>query len=621
MKNPNTNKRAAVLSLLITVGILTSGFSGQTGAPAQTKPSTAWFADAGFGIFLHWGAYSTAAGRWNGRERTKDLWGEWIMNRAGISKPEYEALAKRFNATDFNPEEWAGVLKSSGARYVVLTAKHHEGFAMYRSKVSPFNVVDWPRDFHRDAVRELGDAVRKEGLRFGIYYSQQVDWYRLGKGGDFNEYFNKVCLPQVSELLSDYGPVSLMWFDIGLKERSQTDQLRALVRRLQPDALISPRIGPGGGDYSGGGDNEVPQTVKPAPWESCMTLNHHWATYPQDVYQRSPTEVIRLLADIRSKGGNMLLDIGPDEAGRLAPRDVVVLRLLGKWLQTFGASIYGVGASPLAPVPWGRITAGRDNMLYLHVFEIPPCGGVVLPGVAGKIDSAWLLGDPQRKPLAVVPRGGIDHLIELDPNNAPASALNADDTVVAVKLSAGATYDATRLADNDCRNEFFPSSAKLVGDAGYKHQRLVWVDADDPAVEKARYDEIGILNSPSSGFEWGFRTNQAGDFHVIVACNEPNSSPGRILVRIDEQTFGAESSPCGPDVTAGSKNLFPANFHPVRLGTVSLPTAGLHRMKVSVQAASGSRPLVINRVTLVPTRTTPLERSVGSDGRALEPVK
>lgn len=318
------------------------------------KPDTTWFSDAGYGIFLHWGAYSQTGGRWHGLERYRDLWDAWLKNRASISTQDYDAMAREFNPTGFNPGQWAQVFKEAGAKYVVLTAKHHEGFAMYHSQSSKFNSFDWPAHYHGEPVKELGDAVRAAGLRFGVYYSQQIDWTNQKWKAAFTDYFNNVCAPQVNELTTRYGPMAVIWFDIGIKH-DMAEQLKAIVRKNQPQALISPRIGGGvEGDYKGGGDNEVPATKQPPPWETCMTLTQHWGNYPQDVSQKSGRDIIRDLADIRSKGGNLLLDIGPDAEGRLAPRDVIVLREVGDWLEKYGESIYGVASSPLTPVPWAR---------------------------------------------------------------------------------------------------------------------------------------------------------------------------------------------------------------------------------------------------------------------------
>ena len=540
-----------------------------------------------------------------GKERTRHFWGEWIRNRAAISQEKYGELARGFNPVEFKPEDWAGVFRDAGAKYVVLTAKHHEGFAMYHSQASKFNSYDWPANYHGEPVKELGDAVRSAGLKFGVYYSQKVDWFHFGKVySNFNDYFEKVCVPQVTELVKGYGPLAILWFDIGLGERAQAERLKAVVRQYQPEALISPRIGAIPGDYSGGGDNEVPPTPRAAPWESCMTLTQHWAGYPQDVTQRSAAEVIRVLADIRSKGGNMLLDIGPDDKGNLAPRDVLILRRAGAWLRKFGVSIYGVKASPLSRVPWGCVTAGGDSVLYLHVFEIPPRGGVLLPGVKGAIEKAWLLGDPEEKALPVKAEGERDWWIGLDVKSAPAEALNADDTVVAVKLAPGAELGADYLVDDDVRNEFDPVAAKRTGKAAYRHLRLTYTTAEEPAVEIARYDSEGTVPTPDSSLDWTFRAILPGDYHVIVdyACVAPAGC--KAVVRIDAETFPLNATPTPDDREH--------RFRTVRLGTVAIRNEGAHLLTLAPEG--GAEHLVINKITLLPTRTTPLNASVDAEG-------
>ncbi len=587
------------------------GGSGAAAAP-DNKPDTKWFTDAGYGIFLHWGAYSQTGGRWKGVERNRDLWDAWLKNRASISTKDYEDMAHSFNPSQFNPKDWAEVFKESGAKYVVLTAKHHEGFAMYHSAASKFNSYDWPEHYHGEPVKELGDAVRATGLKFGVYYSQQIDWHNQRWKAPFEEYFNNVCAPQVNELTTLYGPMAVIWFDIGMPNHDEAVQLKAIVRKNQPQALISPRIGGGvAGDYSGGGDNEVPSSKKPAPWESCMTLTQHWASYPQDISQKSAREVIRLLADIRSKGGNMLLDVGPDAKGCLAPRDVIVLRQAGVWLKRNGEAIYGVGMSPLARVPWGCVTANGD-MLYLHVFDLPSRGEVLVPGVKGKVESAWLLEDPARTALPVTADGAEDYRIGLNVDHVPAEALDADDMVVAVKLAPGAAFDEEYLVDDDMTNEFHPAVAKYSGGAAWSHPRVVYSQVDEPAVERARYDEVGQLVKPESALEWRFRSTRDADYHVVVnyAWDEP--TPGALKVSVDGEDFTVNVQP-----TAGTLE------HPfvrVRLGTVAIRKAGEHVLRVESTVNGVTKKdggVHINQVDLAPSRTTLLDASVDADGKPL----
>ena len=562
----------------------------------EYAPDTTWFREAGFGIFMHWGPYTATDGRWHGLEREKDLWGEWIRHRAEISKSDYEDVARRFAPTEFEPEDWAEVFKASGAKYVILTAKHHDGFCLYPSQVSAFNSVDWPEGFSRDLVHDLEDAVRAAGLRYGVYYSHKIDWYHNeGAKETFADYFENVCIPQVKELLEDYGPKDVMWFDMNIYEKKDAERLKKIVRQCQPNALISPRIGVEA-DFAGGGDNEVPPVPMPSPWESCMTLTHHWASYPQDVYHRSAEEVIRLLAEIRSKGGNMLLNIGPGSDGVLAPRDVLILRRVGAWLGRFGESIYGVGASPLPHVPWGWITAGNDGILYLHVLGLPVSGEIQLPGVIGTIECAWLLGDPEKTPIAVRTEGDRDHWITMPTASAPVDALDVADTVIAVKVDVGASYDPIRVVQDDVTNEFIPATASLLGGAEAKNERVVYTSEDDPAVEKARHDNIAAL-AGEMRLEWEFRTNRAADYHLVIDYADPADPPRSVNVAVDDKVFQASLSTTPEDKEH--------RFRTLRVGTVALRENGPHIVSVNVfGGGSDERPVIFHRLRLAPSRTT-----------------
>lgn len=593
-------KRLIVAWLACTV-VCATGYA--VADESVSRPDTGWFQDAGFGIFLHWGVYTVAEGRWNGLERKKDLWAEWLRHRAEISKADYEALARKFAPHDFDPRKWAGIFKNSGARYVVITAKHHDGFAMYKSKVSGFNIGEWPVDYNRDIIMDLGNAVRASGLDYGVYYSQKIDWQHEPDWGKkpekFNDYLENIAMPQVEELLKRYTPLSIMWFDIGLSKQEDALRLEALVRKHSPRTLINSRIGGGiSGDYASGGDNEVPPVPKDPPWESCMTLTHHWAHYPQDVYQRSATEVIRTLADIRSKGGNMLLNIGPDKDGNFDARDLVVLRRVGDWLALFGESIYGVGATPLARVPWGCVTRGKDGILYLHVFDMPPAGEVVLPGVVGEVDKAWMLGDPKKKAIEVLPDGDRDHRLVIPVQTVTAKALDASDMVLAVKLAPGAEFDQMYLLQDDLINEFKPATAILSGSATRKHERVVTTIEEDPAIERARHDDIAFLDQEGR-LAWSFRTTHAADYHLVIDYAELSERPRVITVTLDGETFSAQLQTTPDDKLN--------RFRTLRVGTAAIRSDGEHSIAVTVTGGKPGEHVLFNGLRLVPTRTTLLD--------------
>jgi alpha-L-fucosidase len=327
-------------------------------SPAAREARLAWFREAKFGLFIHWGLYSIPAGYWKG-EHAPGI-GEWIMKRKKIPAREYERLAGGFNPIKFDAEAWAQLAADAGMKYVVITTKHHDGFAMFHSKVSPYNIVD-ATPFHRDPIKELAAACAKRGLRLGFYYSQAQDWHAPGgagnewdfgpdaekdKNGAYDKYLREKAEPQVRELLTNYGPVGLIWFDTPVlmtPERGQ--RFVDIVRATQPDCLIDGRLGTSG-DYVSTEDNEIPPEVEAGAWEVPATLNRTWGYRRDDHDWKSPGELVFKLIDIVSKGGNYLLNVGPDAIGVIPQPSQDNLRTVGEWLKLNGEAVYGAGPSP-----------------------------------------------------------------------------------------------------------------------------------------------------------------------------------------------------------------------------------------------------------------------------------
>src|SRR5205807_3570302 len=287
--------------------------------PAQRDARMNWWRDARFGMFIHWGAYAVAAGTYKG-ERIPGI-GEWIMSRGHIPIPDYEEFVHRFNPTRFDPDEWVKLAKDAGMKYMVITSKHHDGFALFKSKVSSYNVVD-ATPFKRDILKELADACARHGMRLGFYYSQAQDWHEPNGAGntwdfgpdekkDFDQYLRAKAEPQVRELLTGYGPVALVWFDTPRMMTAERGQRFAdIVRTLQPATLIDGRLG-SEGDYRSTGDNVVPETTSREAWETPATINHTWGYRKDDEDWKAPGTIVFKLIDIVSKGGNYLLNVGP----------------------------------------------------------------------------------------------------------------------------------------------------------------------------------------------------------------------------------------------------------------------------------------------------------------------
>ena len=363
-------------------------------APAPPDPQKEarleWFREAKYGLFIHWGLYAIPAGEWKGA-RVPGI-GEWIMNRAKIPVREYEALASQFNPVKFDADAWVQLAQDAGMKYIVITSKHHDGFALFGSKVSRYNVVD-ATPFKRDILKELAAACAKRKMRLGFYYSQAQDWHEPNGAGnnwdfppndkkDFDQYLRDKAEPQVRELLTGYGPVALIWFDtpqLMTAERSQ--RFTDLVRSLQPNTLIDGRLG-AAGDYVSTGDNIIPGEKRTEAWETPATINHTWGYRKDDVDWKRPGEIIFKLVDIVSKGGNYLLNVGPMADGVIPPASQDVLRAAGRWLKVNGEAVYGARPTPFGEELGEPSAKGTKDLRGTAALPVPR--RVPRDGEAGK---------------------------------------------------------------------------------------------------------------------------------------------------------------------------------------------------------------------------------------------
>jgi len=328
-----------------------------------------WFRDAKYGLFIHWGLYAVPAGEWKGR-RSLGL-GEWIMFRSQVPVKEYEQLAAQFNPVKYNPDEWVKLAKDAGMKYIVITSKHHDGFAMFGSKASAFNVVD-ATPYKRDILKQLAEACARQGMRLGFYYSQSQDWHEPGGAGntwdfgpdekkDYDAYLRGKAEPQIKELLTQYGPVALIWFDTPrMMTEERAKRFTTIVRELQPSTLIDGRLG-AEGDYMTTGDNVIPPNVQGAAWETPATINHTWGYRKDDTDWKSPGEIVFKLMDIVSKGGNYLLNVGPMADGTIPQQSQDILRTAGRWLQMNGDAVYGAGPTPFGD-ELGEVSKTRKDV-------------------------------------------------------------------------------------------------------------------------------------------------------------------------------------------------------------------------------------------------------------------
>ncbi len=367
------------------------------------KPDTAWFTDAKFGMFIHWGLYAVPGGTWKGIDTP---WvSEWIMRKLKIPVGEYEQLAKEFNPVKFDAAEWVKTAKDAGMKYMVITSKHHDGFAMFHSKYDKFNIVD-ATPFKRDPLKELAEECRKAGIRLGFYYSQDQDWHEAGASGNdwdfknkteeaFAEYLEKKVKFQLKELLTNYGDVAIIWFDTPISiKKEQSQDLKNYVHSIQPDCLVSGRVGHDLGDYGSLGDNKIPPNVLEGVWEGLGTMNESWGYKTTDREWKTVNHLLETMFELVSKNANYLLNVGPTAEGLIPGESVSHLREIGQWLTVNGDAVYGAGPDPFAmhhKAQWGYISE-KGNCLNLIVFR-QSAPEILLYGIRNKVESIHLLSN------------------------------------------------------------------------------------------------------------------------------------------------------------------------------------------------------------------------------------
>ena len=410
----------------LVLAILVMAVGASQAAETKGPDRLAWFNKAKFGLFIHWGPYAVPAGEWDG----DTSYGEWIMLQANIPKTKYEELAHQLNPVKFDAKEWVALAKDAGMNYLVITAKHHDGFVMYDSKLTDYDIVDWT-PFKRDPVKELAEESRKAGLNFSVYYSI-VDWHHPDFPAKYSQIrkqfpdgfhggprpdadirkYAEYQMGQVRELLTNYGDIGILWFDGGGSFRNrdrkallQGEKLVSMIHTLQPKTLINNRLG-FGADY-GTPEQNIPASSLGTAFEVCMTLNKHWGYNKNDHDWKSTKTIIDNLADIASKGGNYLLNVGPTAEGVIPPESVKILREVGQWLKVNGEAIYDTTAGPAGD----NVRAGgtvrmtqKPGRLFLTVLEWPKDQTVFMEGMkGGLVKKAYLLADPEKKALGLEP--------------------------------------------------------------------------------------------------------------------------------------------------------------------------------------------------------------------------
>lgn len=463
-----------VLLLLLTVNVFAQ--------PQQKKLShdekMAWWREAKFGMFIHWGPYCLYGGVYNGFNQRRGG-AEWIMNRCKIPVREYRAKASTFNPTKFDAEEMVLTAKNTGMKYIIFTTKHHDGFAMFKSKASNFNIVDYT-PFKRDIVDELAKACRKHGLKLGFYYSQTQDWCNPGGGtirkemregwanpdsvaidqftkanlggwdclqrsASIEDYFKNVALPQIKELLTNYGDVAVMWWDTPhriSKEVAQeiTDELAKYPQVITNDRLKRPDFP---GDYKTP-EGRIPKAkdIERVDWETCMNIGTSWGYKSWENKWKDAETVIRNLNTIAARGGNYLLNVGPDPTGTIPAPALNCLKQVGDWMKVNSEAIYGTQRSEVFP-KWGeciRKDEKKNSVYYLSVFKWPKDGKLIFE-TPHKVKKATLLADQSTLKFSKTDKGVVINV----PSQAP------DKIATIIKLELGVKLPPVQLISNTAK--------------------------------------------------------------------------------------------------------------------------------------------------------------------------
>jgi alpha-L-fucosidase len=545
---------------------------------AQRDSRMHWWRQARFGMFIHWGLYSVPGGIYKGMDTNGA--GEWIMHDMKIPVDYYADYANRFDPEQFNADQWVSYAKAAGMKYIVMTAKHHEGFAMYPTKVD-----DWSLPgrtvFKRDPIGEMSAACKKAGIKFGVYYSQNLDWHHPGGGtagplwdekqkGDFHEYIEKVSAPQVKELLTTYKP-AVLWWDINAT--LTPEEVKSLTEAFSADPGLISNNRLGGGVP---GDTETPEQYIPATgfkgrdWETCMTMNDTWGYKSTDTNFKSKDTLLHNLIDIASKGGNYLLNVGPTSQGIIPAPEVERLKGIGEWMRMNGTSIYGTTASPYLRLPFdGRATV-RGHSMFLNVFTWPE-EGLTLPGLMTRVKSAKSLATGEKLQVTKSSDGvySISRPKSIDP----------DSTAIELSLVGSPVVEE--------QETFIVPSAN----------GIILLNAPDATLEGNAELEggtpqnIGYWTGASDTATWKVKTADGESYSVLLDCScEPGSEGSTVGVKVDGTASGVTGT---IEATKGWRD-----YHTVTLdGTLTL-SAGAHTIQVFAIHKAGGGAMNLRSVRL-----------------------
>jgi alpha-L-fucosidase len=561
-----------------------------------------WWREAKFGMFIHWGVYSEAGGEWKGKEVGGYV--SHLMRKEKVTKADYLKLAAKFNPQKFDAEKWVRTAKNAGMRYLVITAKHHDGFAMYPSDYSDFDIRD-KTPFKRDPMAELKAACEKFGLKFGFYYSHAFDWEDPNApgndweynnpGGDKNlfggrnwydvhpellpkaqKYVNEKAIPQIQGLIKKYHP-DILWFDTPQKlPLSENIKILKAIRDIDQNVVVNGRLARNAdqnfGDYLNTADRPAEFFPVTGDWEAIPTTNESYGYSKYDESHKPASHFIRLIANAASRGGNILMNIGPKGDGTFDEKDQRILDSMAIWTKKYGQSIYQTTASPLPLQNWGVITK-KDELLYLHVFNWPKSGELLVGGIRSKVDIVYEMVGKKKINTTLSPEGSL--ILHL-PKNAPDNV----DAVLVMKVKEPIRSEQIRYLNvENLPNRLLAFDAKLNG-KGFSY--------GDGKTNK--YYLTGWKNK-SQFLTWDFAIPKAANFKIVIKYIYEKENSGEFNLTLDNSNFKGKTNASLDKEGVITKDL----------GISELPS-GKHQLKMSALEISGTELMKILEIDLIPVK-------------------
>ena len=561
-------------------------------AQENTHERARWFTDARFGMFIHWGMYSAAEGYWKGEKlRHNNDYAEWIFYRNQIEREEYLGLLDRFDWEVIDPEEWVILAKEAGMKYVTITAKHHDGFGLWNSRASDYDLGNYTS---RDIIKEMATACKKHGLKLGLYYSHWVDWeHPYGWSHEreihgitpeeYDQYWQEKVIPQVRELLTNYGDISLMWFDMWINHsetvvtRAQLLQLKNMIRELQPGCLVNSRLGLSMEedpdiDFKTLGDNQLGNKKEDFPWQSPATVAHSWGFHASDTQWKSTSTLLKSLIGNASLNGNFMLNIGPRANGEVPYEIRQRLLEMGEWLKVNGEAIYGTQAFDVETNlhDWGKMTCKGQNgkfNLYLHVYNWPISQKLFLTGINGTPNKAYLLADKEKSPLS------FNH--------------NSVFTEIELPYDQPDPYVSVIVLEYDQRPEAVAGLVAKTSDGGYalRPDNQVTENKNQQLIAASKYGTVPAhLNViKEQTLKWKIFIDKPGDKKIDVSYSfQGNPNDAAFTIRSNNQEITSKIQATGLTVGEPNEDWHIQRFKALHLGDISFSQPGLYEIELRI---------------------------------------